>query len=428
MKHRLNQLMEKARRSEIAKGTLWMGISSGLRLAIQAAYFILVTRLLGAEQYGQFASIASLVAIAFPFSGLGTGEIMLRNVARNPRLFSQAWGYALSTTALSSFVITGFLIVISRPLLPHSSSISAICALAISDLFCFRVVSISWQAFMAFSRMRETAYLNLVPSVLRLIAALALSVLFAHPNLEQWSYLYLIASIASAGVGVAVVWREFGTPNFSRLILGSELWEGFHFSIGLSAQSIYNDIDKILLSRLATLEVTGIYAAAYRIIDVSFVPVRSLLAATFSKFFQHGANGIVGSLAFAKKVIPTAIIMGIVSSLSLLAVSSAVPYVLGKEYEATAIVIRWLCLLPMIKSIHYFGADILTGANFQGIRSLIQIGIAVLNLILNLWLIPFYTWQGAAIVSLISDGLLLISLWMAVGFLHNRQIRQKNGF
>ena len=72
----------------------------------------------------------------------------------------------------------------------------------------------------------------------------------------------------------------------------SELREGFYFSAGLSAQTIYNDIDKTMLARLGTLDATGIYGAAYRLIDVSFVPLSSLLAATYPIFFQKGTDGI----------------------------------------------------------------------------------------------------------------------------------------
>ena len=39
-----------------------------------------------------------------------------------------------------------------------------------------------------------------------------------------------------------------------------------------------------MLARLGTLEATGIYGAAYRLIDVSFAPVASLLTAAYAVF------------------------------------------------------------------------------------------------------------------------------------------------
>ena len=62
------------------------------------------------------------------------------------------------------------------------------------------------------------------------------------------------------------------------------------FSVSSSAQSIYNDIDKTMLGRLSTMADTGIYGAAYRFIDVSMTPVRSLISAAYPRFFKIGAE------------------------------------------------------------------------------------------------------------------------------------------
>ena len=56
----------------------------------------------------------------------------------------------------------------------------------------------------------------------------------------------------------------------------------------------------------------------------------------------------------------------------------------------------------------------MTGAGHQGLRTAIQIGIAVVNVVLCLWLIPLYSWQGAAAASIASDGLLALAVWMAL--------------
>ena len=55
----------------------------------------------------------------------------------------------------------------------------------------------------------------------------------------------------------------------------------------------------------------------------------------------------------------------------------------------------------------------MTGADFQGFRSCIQVVVALLNVCLNLWLIPGYSWRGAAWASLVSDGLLVLGTWGA---------------
>ena len=56
----------------------------------------------------------------------------------------------------------------------------------------------------------------------------------------------------------------------------------------------------------------------------------------------------------------------------------------------------------------------LSGAGHQGRRALVQLGIVGINVLLNLWLIPAYSWRGAAWASLISDGALVLGLWVAI--------------
>jgi O-antigen/teichoic acid export membrane protein len=76
--------------------------------------------------------------------------------------------------------------------------------------------------------------------------------------------------------------------------------------------------------------------------------------------------------------------------------------------------LRWLAVLPVLKSIHYFFADALTGAGYQGVRAAAQIFVALTNVGLNFWLIPVYSWRGAAWSSIACDGLLAISLYVAL--------------
>ena len=61
---------------------------------------------------------------------------------------------------------------------------------------------------------------------------------------------------------------------------------------------------------------------------------------------------------------------------------------------------------------HYFADDALTGAGHQEVRTAAQIGVALLNIALNLALIPAFSWQGAAWASIVSDGSLAACLWM----------------
>jgi O-antigen/teichoic acid export membrane protein len=107
-------------------------------------------------------------------------------------------------------------------------------------------------------------------------------------------------------------------------------------------------------------------------------------------------------------------VYGFLACIALFIGAPLLPKLLGAEYTRTTTALRWLSPLPLLKTLHYFVADSLTGAGLQGLRTAVQVCIAVFNILLNLWLIPVYSWRGAAWSSLASDGTLAISLWIVV--------------
>jgi len=411
--------------NSLVRNTLWMLIAQGLRLVLQAAYFVIIARALGPEQYGVFVGATALVAILSPFASLGSGNLLIKNVSRDRNLFSEYWGNALLIIFVSGLGLTFLVLLIAPVVLPQTISVSLIFLVAVTDLIFFRILDTAGQAFQAVLWLSKTAQLNILPNVTRVVAALALISFFPEPNVLEWICLYLTSTAVSALLGILLVHRSLGSPKLAVWRIQPEIVEGLYFSVSLSAQTVYNDIDKTMLARLSSLEATGIYAAAYRLIDVAFVPVRSLLAAAYAKFFQHGASGLRGSMGFAKRLVPLAGTYGVAAGVGLFLFAPVVPYVLGNEYAGAVEALRWLALLPVLKALHYFAADTLTGAGFQGLRSAIQVAVAVFNVLLNLWLIPLYSWRGAAWSSLASDAFLMLSLWLVVAFLYRRQEQVK---
>ena len=400
---------------KVSRNTAWMLGSFLFRLGVQAVYFIIIARALGVEQYGAFTGVVALAALLAPFASLGTGNLLIKHVARDPDSFAVRWGICLRVTLKSGFVLTVVAAATALLLLPRSIPLSLIVLVCIADLLAARLLDVSGQAFQAVGRMGYTASFQVLIGIVRLVGALALVSFGFLDSAKIWAACYMVSSAIAASVAIYLVVRRLGAPNFEGRF--TEPKEGSYFAISLAAQNAYNDIDKTMLVGLATLGAAGIYGAAYRLIEVAFAPVRALVYATYSTFFSRGEDGIEGSAAYARRLLLPASAYGVVVGSFIYVLAPVVPHILGSSFKEAVPALRWLAILPLLKSLHYFGQDALTGANMQGVRTAIQSAVAIFNVAINFWLIPAYGWRGAAWSSIASDGLLAASIWIAIRFM-----------
>jgi O-antigen/teichoic acid export membrane protein len=91
-----------------------------------------------------------------------------------------------------------------------------------------------------------------------------------------------------------------------------------------------------------------------------------------------------------------------------------IPLIVGKSFENSVSALQWLCLIPAFRTFHLSAGDALTGAGYQRYRTACQLLAAGLNFGLNLFMIPMFSWRGAAWSSLATDGFLGIANWVVL--------------
>lgn len=407
--------------SLLMRNTIWMLMGEGVKLVLQVAYFVIIARTLGAHDYGLFMGVVTLVAIMAPYSSLGRGELLVMNVSRDNTVFREYLGNGLAMTLVSGLVLTAAAVALGTFFLPDTINPMVILWVALSDLICYRVFSLSGQAYQAFERLKRTAQLNMLMGALRLSGAVTLAWVTTEQNIEIWGFLYLMTTLVMMLAALFLVIKELGKPLLNIRKLIKELKEGAYFSISLSSLVVYSDIGKTMLVRYGSADHAGIYAAASRIVDVALTPIYSLMSASFSRFFQEGKNGIERSVGYAKRLIPFALIYAAFAWLILYLMAPILPWILGEDYLFAIEAIRWMAVVPLFKSIHVFAADALTGAGYQGWRSSIQVMVAIIVAILHMLIIPLYSWKGAIVVGIVGDFVLCCSYWLIIAYLLRRE-------
>jgi len=397
-----------------------MLLSQAFSAVIQAAYFILLARTLGAQDYGSFEGVKAIFHIVFPFIGLGVGDLLVQNVSRDASSFARHWGDTLVALMISLGVAIVFLFPITNILIP-SISAPFILLVLLSDLLGLKLWELASKAFTAVHQMRRVALIKGVYVVGKFLAALALPFFPPESRLLAWGGLYFLGSIIPGIIFFLMVNRAISAPIFNFKTLNISQWkQGFYFSLASSAEGINAQVDRTMLVSLATPAAAGIYGAGYRFIDMGFLPIFAILSASYGRFFKHGEQGIKGTLNFAQKLLPAALGYGCVSAVVLILFRPFVSTILGPDFAESSLVLLWLAPIHLLAGLQFLAADTLTGAGLQRSRSIIQVFAAILNVSLNFYLIPIYSWKGAIWATLSSEFFKTIALWLVVFFIYRK--------
>ncbi|MGA7523667.1 MAG: oligosaccharide flippase family protein [Acidobacteriaceae bacterium] len=404
-------------------GSLWMISGQGVGMAAQILYFILIGRALGSREYGAFVGVAALVASISQFSSLGMEMILVRNVSRDRASFPRTWGHALVLTLAGFLALLAVSMLIAhfalrpelRPLVPW---------IALAEGLLGKLVQLTARAFQGAGRLAWTARLTALTYIGRALTAAGLWI-FARdhhlrPTALLWAHLYWIATLAVALFAIILATARLGWPRFTR-IRGADLSEGLSFSLSSSSISVYNDIDKTFLVSLGQIHAAGIYSAAYRVVDAASAPIYAVYAAAAPRFFRHGAASVHSARVFARKLLVRTLPLSLAAAALLALAAPLLPVLFGASFRDSVQALRWLCLLPVLRALHYSWGSAITGSASQWNRTATQFGAAALNLCLNWLLIPRWSWQGAAIASLLTDAALAAASYGVLAHLSRRE-------
>jgi O-antigen/teichoic acid export membrane protein len=397
----------------MVRNASWLLAGQGASMVVQGLYFVCLARLLGASEYGLLVGATSLIAVVSQHSSVGAGFVFLRHVSPDLSRFREYWGYCLTSTVLGACVVIAAVVFASHWVL-HDINPTTVIYLALGDCLFLQLSAVGARVFQTFEKMHFTALSNLITNTLRLGSAAFLLRLWHHAQVTNWAVVSMSISAAGSIFVILLVTHVLGWPQWSPSLLRKHTSEGMLFSSSATTSSIFNDIDKVLLGHYGMNVANGIYSMAYRAVDTGTIVIRSIHNSTFPEFCRLGAIGIDATRTFAQKLLGKTFWISLAISGALFVAAPLIPVFAGKSFESSVGALRWLCILPVLRSFHLSAGDALSGAGFQRCRFLYELAAAAGNLSVNLIIIPLYSWKGAAIVSLATDGGLALAAWLTV--------------
>jgi O-antigen/teichoic acid export membrane protein len=175
------------------------------------------------------------------------------------------------------------------------------------------------------------------------------------------------------------------------------------FVIGYGLFAIYYRIDVLMLSIYQGDTPVGIYSAAYKLTDpLLFIPgaLASTLMPIMSKQYLGDKEKLNSTYLLSTKYI-LALMLPVFFGIYLLS-EDIITFLYGSEFSGSVTALQILSFTIIFNSLNSIQSSLLTSANRQEFTTF-SIGICcVLNIVLNMILIPNYSYIGASFATLVS--------------------------
>lgn len=363
---------------------------------------IFVVRYLGPKEFGLYSYALSFGWLFASFSTLGLESISTREIVKNPQSSDEIIGTVFILRVIGSFVaifLTALLLVIIG-----EDSYTTILIMVFSSSFIFQ----SFSAIEYYFRGIVQAKNNVYALSISILVSSALKILFII--IKAPLIYFVIASVAESfvlAIGLITVYQHKRSSIFnwkySKQIASSLLKDSWPLALSGIAVMIYMRIDQILIKNMLNEEAVGFYSAAVKICESwYFIPV-TLCNSLFP--------AIVNAKNFGEKLYNDRM-QKLYDLLAWMAIGIAVPVTIfsnqiitllfGNEFTPASAVLTIYIWAGIAVSLNVASSQYLINENLtmlSFIRTLIGM---VLNVILNLILIPKYGIAGSAFATLVS--------------------------
>jgi O-antigen/teichoic acid export membrane protein len=392
----------------------------GLNLLVKPFYLfgveVGVQNAVGAEDYGLYYAMFNFTFLFNVLLDLGINNFQKIKVAQDPDAGMQNMATLLPMKILLS-VLYMVITVIAALLIGFKGEYWFF----IGWLMLNHILSVFLLMFRAnlsgLHLFIRDSFLSVIDRLL-MIAGVGYLLWFGNEKFEIETFVLFQTGAYAVAIVISLILtpagKRFYLPrvNISSMVqMGKQTWP---FALLIMLMTAYNKLDGIMLERLAdegTLE-AGIYAQAFRILDAgnSFAFLYAgLLLPMFARII-HGGQGLKELHSLVDQACRLLIVpAGVVCVLSIFYGDWIMGLLYNEHAEQSALSLIWLMgSFVFIASGYVFGTLITASAKMKALNW-IAFGTVLLNVVLNILLIPEYGSEGAAFTSFVSLGFMAIA-------------------
>ena len=390
-------------------------LTTGFSLIFPLITFPYVTRVLGADEYGNFEFANSTANVFLLFAQLGIGLYGTRECAkvRNDRQqLAQVSKELFWVTAISGFV-TSIIYVVAVAAIPafeQRLSLMIICGLAIP----FTVLGVNWY----FSGTEQFLYVAMRTLVVRIAVVVGMFAFVRTPeDCVKWAAVSVMANSGAYVINFIKMRTALPWKNTGRLELKRHLSPMMGFFLAMASISLYSSFSSMLLGLLSTSAEVGYFAAALKIKNILIAIVTSLTGVLVSRASYYVS---ARKLASYNVIVTNAmhfvvIVVPLLASTILAFAESIVRIMAGDDFDSAVGPVQLMMIAAVAIALSSVTANVvLTPLGKERLLTLSYVLAGIVGLALNCLLIPWVGAIGAAIGTTIAEATVLIIQLLAI--------------
>jgi len=385
------------------KNTSWLLVERVLRLFITLIIGLYVARYLGPGDFGKLNYAASIVAILSIFIQLGLDGIVVRDLVNNPKIKDKILGALLTLKIIGSLIMVVLLIIVSI-IFNHDGQITLLIAIiALSSILTivFDVIRVNYEASVLVKYVSIIQMTQLVVSSILKLYCVAIGT-----QLFWFAIIFVVDTLLLSGLSIVIYRNKTGSIrswNVDWGIVKKLIVDGWPGLLSGIASIIYMKIDQVMIGNMLDHHDLGLYSAATRLSTAwYFIPmvIVTSLTPAIIKARQQGRNVYYDRI---QKLHDLMFIIAICISIPTSIIGDTIiEYLFGTDYlgAGTVLVVHiWASIFVFLGAAGgrwYVAENLLVLSFYRHLAGLI------INIVLNIYMIPKYGIIGAALSTLIS--------------------------
>lgn len=392
------------KRRSLGFNALLNGLRSVLNLIFPLITFPYVSRVLNVDGIGKYNFSNSIVSYFALIAALGISSYAVREGAK----------YRDNRKEISDFASQVFSINIWSTILAYL--LLFMCLLAFSTLRDYRTCILIFSLQIVFTTIgtewiytifEDFTYITVRSIIFQIFSIILLFIFVRNPN-DYLNYASItVFSLAGSNILNFIHARQFVDIKFTWNVK----W-ALHlppililFFAGI-ANMIYVNSDITLLGLMKNNYIVGIYSISSKIYNMGKVAVSSVLLVSVPRLAMYlGKRELISYKSLLKKVINTIMLTILPCMTGLFALAPEVLLIIsGEKYLRSTSSLRILCLAYFFSSIAWIITDcILVPGKLEKYVLYSATGSALINVILNLVLIPIWSENAAAFSTIVAE-------------------------